>query len=184
MTFTYRGVEFDEFDHRYNTTALNERAVEIPIARHFIDNQPGTEGIEVGHVLGHYGPVSWPVVDRYEPAAGVANVDLFNIEGTYDWVVAVSTVEHVGNWPGEPADPARAVDAVEHLRSLSDRLLITVPIAQNPALDAAILDGALNATNSTTMLWSPDGWIERDGAHWGPARAPHIWPSALWIGEW
>lgn len=181
-TFTYRGAALDYFDHPHNTTALNERAIEVSIARHFIDSP---DGLEVGRVLGHYGPAPWRVVDRYED--GAENLDLFDIEGAYPWVLAISTVEHVGNWPGEPADPERAVHAVDHLLNLvapGGRMLLTVPFGQNAPLDEAILTDALGATHSTTMCWSPDGWTERPGEHWGPPRAPHIWPSRLWIGEW
>lgn len=181
--FTYRGETFDYFDHSYNTTALNERAIEVPIGRWFLDKPD--RAIEVGNVLGHYGPTPWRVVDRYEP--GVENIDLFDIDGQYRRVLAISTVEHVGNWPGEPADPSRAIAAVTHLRSLlarSGRMLVTVPFGQNAPLDEAILESGLGADVSTTMVWSPDGWTELDGAHWGPPRSPHIWPSALWIGEW
>jgi hypothetical protein len=187
VTFTYRGQTLGYFDHPYNTTALNERSIEVPIARAFISANQRRKGIEVGNVLGHYGPTSWRVVDRWERADGVENLDLFDIDGSYGWVLAVSTVEHVGTWPGEPPDPKRAVDAVSHLRSLlnrTGRLLVTVPFGQNEPLDEAVLADGLGAAASTTMLWSPDGWTEKDGAHWGPPRFPHIWPSALWIGEW
>lgn len=184
MTFTYRGVEMGLFDHPYNTTILNERAVEVPIARSFIAAQDSVDGLEVGAVLGHYGPTPWRVADRYEAGPGVENVDLFDLDGEVPWLVAVSTVEHVGNWPGEPSDPGRAVAAVEHLLGLSDRVLITVPFDQNGPLDEAILGHGFGATRSTTMLWSPDGWGEVDGAVWGSRRAPNIWPSAVWVAEW
>jgi hypothetical protein len=36
-TFPYRGVELRYFAHPYNATWRNERAIEIPIARHFIE---------------------------------------------------------------------------------------------------------------------------------------------------
>ena len=184
--FNWHGDTLELLDHPYNTTIRNERAIEVPIGRKFIADHEGT-GIEVGNVLGHYGPTDWTVIDRYEEAPGVENIDLFDIDGTYDWVLAISTVEHVGNWPGESGDPARAVDAVDHLFSLvapGGAMLITVPFDQNPALDKAIVDFDLGADVSTTMLWSNSGWSETPGAVWGPRRLPNIWPSALWVGEW
>lgn len=183
MTFTYRGQTLDYFDHPYNTTVLNERSIEVPVARAFIERQTG-RGVEVGNVLGHYGPTSWRVVDRWEEALGVDNDDLFDITGQYDWLVSVSTVEHVGTWPGEPIDPSRAVDAVKHLSTIADLMILTVPFGQNEPLDVAILADSLGADVSTTMVWSEHGWTEHDGPKWGPRRHPSIWPSALWIGEW
>lgn len=185
MTFTYRGESFEYFDHEYNTTALNERSIEVPIARRFVAQQGKRKGLEVGNVLSHYGPVQHRVIDLYE--TGVENVDVFDLTGKWSWILAVSTLEHVGVWPGEPDRPERAVDAAIHLvGSLrkGGRMLATVPFDQNDALDEAILDHGLDADVSTTLLWSPDGWTEVDGAVWGPRREPHIWPSALWIGEW
>lgn len=185
-TFTYQGQTLDLLDDPYNTTALNERAIEVPIGWAFIAGQDLNDGLEVGNVLGHYGPAPWKRVDKYEEAEGVESIDLFDIDGTYPWVVAISTVEHVGNWPHspEPDDPARAVKAVDHLKTLTDHLLITVPFDHNAPLDDAILRCHLEANRSTTFLWSPDGWSEHPGAIWGPRRKPHIWPSALWVGEW
>lgn len=183
-TFTYRGRTLDLLDHSYNTTAENERAIEVPIAWAWIADQDLNDGLEVGNVLGHYGPAPWRRVDRYEQAEGVESLDVFDIDGTYPWIVAISTLEHVGNWPGEPDNPGLAVKALDHLRTLTDHLLVTVPFDHNDRLDDVILDGTVDATLSTTFLWSPDGWAEAPGAIWGPRRRPHIWPSHLWVAEW
>src|SRR5690606_34112160 len=115
MRFRFQGAEHDGFDHPYNTTILNERAVEIPVV---LDWLPGKgRGLEVGNVLGHYGVKGRRVVDLYEQADGVENLDLFDIEGHFDWIVSISTLEHV-RWDTEPRDPNGAVEAIGHLRSL------------------------------------------------------------------
>jgi hypothetical protein len=183
-TFMWQDRELFYFDHPYNTTLLNDRAVEVPIARSFIDGRHGI-GIEVGNVLSHYGTVEHRVVDRWENEDGVENVDVFDIHGGYDWIVAISTLEHV-RWD-EPDDgaPFGAVYAARHLRALlnpSGRMLVTVPFGQNPYLDGAILCGALGAVTAGTMLFHPDGWEEAVGALWRPVRGRR-WASAVWVAE-
>ena len=46
------------FDHPYNTTILNERAVEIPVVMAWLyRGDPLGDVLEVGNVLQHYGDV-------------------------------------------------------------------------------------------------------------------------------
>lgn len=144
-TFTFDGAQFPYFAHRYHYTWLNERAVEVPIARHALETAPGPRVLEIGNVLGHYSDVSHVVVDRYEHAEGVLNLDVFDLSAAEPWdlVVSISTLEHVG-LDEFPQDPDRALAAVRHLRSVlapGGRLLATVPRGQNSALDEAIRDG-------------------------------------------
>ena len=143
-TFLFDGREHHYFRHPYNATWRNERAVEIPLARAFLSRHTG-DGLEVGNVLSHYGPVGHAVVDRYEPGPGVLNVDVLDYSAPdgLDYVVTISTLEHVG-WDDEPQDGHRAVEALDHLRRLlrpSGRLFVTCPIGHNPVLDERILEG-------------------------------------------
>ncbi|OQW96440.1 MAG: hypothetical protein BWK77_04695 [Verrucomicrobia bacterium A1] len=57
------------------TTWVNERAVEIPVVRKFLEGRAGRI-LEVGNVMGHYGPADWDVVDRFERGARVLNCDV------------------------------------------------------------------------------------------------------------
>lgn len=182
-SFEWWGRELPYLDHPYNTTILNERAVEVPIALAFIDRCSG-DGVEVGNVLAHYGPITHRVVDRWKQAPGVENIDVFDLHGSFDWIVAVSTLEHVRH--DEPADgaPFGAVTALAHLRALLNpggQLLVTHPFGQNPYLDGAILSRHLDPDAEGTMLFDPDGWIGVDGVPmWRPLRGRN-WPSAIWI---
>lgn len=173
MTFTWHGEQLGYFDAPYNTTILNERAVEIPIALRFLAEQEGA-GLEVGNVLGHYGVTGHRVVDLYEQADGVENIDVFDITGSYDWCVAISTLEHVD-------DP---VGAVAHLRGLARPLLVTAPLGYNPIFDTAIKAGSLEPVRDCVLIRHGSGWVQRTRRTWRPYGATTAWADAVWIGEW
>lgn len=141
LTFTTRdGVELALFDHPYNVTAQNERAVEVPLAMRFIGGRTG--GIEVGNVMGHYVTPTWAVVDRYEQADDVLNVDIVDVRGAFSWVLAISTVEHIG-WDDHPRDESKALDAIEVLKALvapGGDLMMTIPSGHHLMLDEALPD--------------------------------------------
>lgn len=184
-TFTYFGRPFDLFDDEYNTTRLNERAVEIPIARHFLAGCDG-EGLEVGNVLSHYGPVDHRIVDRHEIAAGVDNADIFEISGTYDWAVSISTLEHVRH--DEPVrNPHGAHAALIYLTGLvapGGRLLVTVPLGCNEHLDDKIFADHLGVSRSSTLIRDGDSWRQTPTLTWRPYAMTTIWAEAVWVGEW
>ncbi|UGS38735.1 class I SAM-dependent methyltransferase [Capillimicrobium parvum] len=141
--FALDGVRRPYHYARYNLTWLNERAVELPLALEVM--RRGGRILEVGNVLAHYGELGHEVVDRYERAPGVRNIDVLSLEPGREWdrVVSISTVEHVGV-DDEPRDPTRAVDAVRLLAgrvAAGGDLLITVPVGYNPVLDRALAAG-------------------------------------------
>lgn len=183
--FTWRGQRLPYLDHPYNTTAENERAVEVPIALAFVGGRTG-EGLEVGNVLAHYSPHEHRVVDLYEEGPGVDNLDVFEVTGEYDWIVAVSTVEHV-RWDQPPTDATGATAAVHHLRSLlrpGGELLVTVPFGQHPHLDADILETGLGADEEGTLVYAESFWVPMEGVReWRPVRE-NRWARAVWIGQW
>lgn len=182
VTFTYWGSTFDYFDHPYNTTVLNERAVEIPIVRDWL---PDGEGLEVGNVLSHYQPVTHRVVDRHE--RGVENLDVFDITGEYDWVLSISTLEHVRWDPPEPQDPNGSIRALQHLRGLlrpGGRMLVTVPLGHQPHLDAVLMANETGATRACTLVRHGDGWRQTHSLRWEPYGKSTKWAESVWIGEW
>jgi len=187
-TFTWRGQTLDYFDAHYNSTRLNERAVELAIARHWLDGRTG-DGLEVGNVTSHYWPVDHRVVDLHEQAPYVDNLDMFEVEGAYDWILTISTVEHV-HWDDD-RDPNGAVNAIHHLRSLlrpGGALLVTAPTGWNPGLDEAIrreffagpgVDQAVYVRNPAVGDWSPAKTPVTP--HYGGAT--YLWANAVWIAE-
>jgi hypothetical protein len=182
----YRDVTLRCLVHPYNTTWRNERAIEIPIAQWFIAQREG-RGLEVGHVLGHYQRgLSHTVLDLYERAAGVINEDVaeYTPSSPFDWIVSVSTLEHVGR-DETPKDPAKAGHAISNLQSMlkpSGRMLITAPLGYSPGLDRVIEDGS----TVVEAFYSRTGprWLQRDRdeaiATPGPAF-PLV--TTVWIAE-
>jgi len=145
--FTFQGKSYRYFRHRYNATWRNERAVEIPIARSFLAGVSADKVLEIGNVLSHYGPVAHQVVDKYEQAQGVTNADVcdFKSEKSYELILSISTLEHVG-WDEVPKDQSRVLRAFENLRSLltpEGKLVVTIPLGYNPSLDRMIREGRI-----------------------------------------
>jgi SAM-dependent methyltransferase len=148
--FYFDGERYDYLFHHYNTTWRNERTVEVPIAARTIERRHGARLLEVGNVLHNYLddsrlPADRAIVDRYELAPGVHNVDVMDHDPAepYDLIVSISTLEHVGR-DEEPRDPAKAIAAIERLHSWlapGGDLLVTVPLGYHPDLDGHLLDG-------------------------------------------
>lgn len=201
-TFEYWNKTLTYCETAYNTSRLNERAVEIPVAVDWLATGTGCAGnpadyptprvLEVGNVLRHYqSSYATPnrrVVDKFEKGAGVENIDVFDIVGEYDFVVAISTVEHV-RWDETPRDPSGALLAIDHLRSLLSphgRLLVTIPLGYHPYLDQAILDEETGAIKQCTLTRSPadvNAWVQDEKPQAEPYGVRTSWASSLWIGE-
>lgn len=143
--FEYAGRRVPYVHERYNYTWLNERAVELALAREQLAAHPGGRVLEVGHVLGHYQPVDHLVVDKYEQAERVLNVDVadLDLEQRFDLVLAVSTLEHVGldEEVQDPTKPGRALRTLTSLLAPGGTLWLTVPVGYNPALDVELREG-------------------------------------------
>lgn len=187
--FTYNGAHLDYFDHPYNDTRLNERAVEVPIAVDFLEyvrwDDPGIVGLEVGNVLGHYHPHRHRVVDRYEVAAGVDNVDVFDIAGRFDFILAISTLEHV-RWDEAPREPDGSARAIRHLAELLNPggvMLLTVPLGWHPFLDAELLDDGFDFAAACTLVRSGDGWEQTPEPVHKPYAATTRWAESVFVAE-
>jgi SAM-dependent methyltransferase len=155
--FSLGGETYPLFHSLHGRTWTTERAVEVPVARRVLEQHAGGRVLEVGNVLSHYGPVDHEVVDKYERAEGVANVDVLDLAARpeYDLVLTVSTLEHVGR-DELPRDPARAVAALEHLRRLlrpGGVLFATVPVGYNPELDRALAAGPYELRAMRSRPW-------------------------------
>lgn len=185
MTFRYHATELEYADYEYNTTRKNERAVEVPIARRFMADQGDALGLEVGNVLMHYqgGRPWWDIVDRYE---GPDKRDVFEIEEPYDWIVSISTLEHVRWDAPEPREPGKSAKAIAHLLSLlqpGGRMLVTVPFGWNPPLDAAILADSFPVERQCSFIREGDGWVQTDGLEAKPYGLTTAWAEAIWVAE-
>jgi SAM-dependent methyltransferase len=188
-TFTYWGMKLEYCRDAYNNSGLNERAVEVPIAKWFVADRPG-EGLEVGNVLSHYGVVGHLVLDRYEPGM-VLQKDVFDHHVPADWIVCVSTLEHV-RWdePEMGRHPDGSIRALEHLLGLlrpGGRMLVTVPFGWNPFFDSAILDNRLPAAPARECTFvrtaNPAEWTQEYGAVHRRYAGTSIWADAVWVAE-
>ncbi|MGH8002641.1 MAG: hypothetical protein ACREPR_25220 [Brasilonema sp.] len=142
-TFTWNGKSLRYNRIPYNNTA--ERAIEIPIIRDFLSkSKVGEKLLEVGNVLcnyeNEYNKISRTVVDKYEVAAGVLNIDLMDVSDLdkYDLIVSISTIEHIGqNWDNFECSIERDLEAslkaivkIYTLLNLAGRAIITVPFGK------------------------------------------------------
>jgi hypothetical protein len=203
--FVFNNIDLPLWDHPYNTTILNERAIEIPIVMRFLSQISGARGLEVGNVFSHYFPdvlTDRRIVDKYEKTDGVENIDVFDIRGEYDYIFAISTLEHVRWDPPEERQLDGAGYAIDHLFGLLARggkMMVTVPFGSNPGLDYGILKGDFKTERETVMmrvggLWSENptshrweckgsSWHQADSIWWERYGKSTPWADAVWIGE-
>lgn len=129
-------------DRAYNSPWRNEREVEIPFFQDLVASYDPSQILEVGNVLSYYMPVTHDVVDKYESGPNVRSVDVveFDPGKTYDLIISISTLEHVG-FDEEPKEPGKAHRAIDHLRRLlrpGGKLVFSVPIGHNPEINSMV----------------------------------------------
>jgi len=172
--------------HHYNHTWRYERCIEVPTARAFISAHRG-KGLEVGNVLSHYGPIEHRVVDKYERAAGVENIDVLDVaDDELSFILSVSTLEHVG-WDEPIRDGEKALQALHHLRTLlraEGRMLVTFRLGHHPLLTDAVLHGTGLGLDAESFHRQIEvGWdmISRRTAtgEYDPARHDILWMGVL-----
>ena len=193
--FQLDGRPYRYFIHHYNRTWNNERTVEVSVAAEAIERRAGGNTLEIGNVLVNYLPAGrLPerrlVIDKYELAEGVVNVDVMDHEpgAPYDLIVSLSTMEHVGQ-DDDRHEPAKAIAAIERLHGWlapGGELLVTVPLGHNAALDDACSTGRPCSTPPASCAGStrrtlgarPDPPIPRD-----TLQRPFPFANAIAIGR-
>ncbi|MEM1180812.1 MAG: hypothetical protein AAGM22_20880 [Acidobacteriota bacterium] len=141
-TFTFQGRSLPYRVHPFILD--NERTVEIPLALDAVERlrDPNPRILEVGNVLAAYADFERTVVDKYERAPGVLNVDILDYRPAepFDLILCLSTLEHIGH-DEEPRDPGKALRALDYLKTLlapGGELLVTVPVGYHPDLDRVL----------------------------------------------
>lgn len=142
--FEFAGKSFPYFIHHFNWTWSNERSVEIPLALEPLGAHTGRRVLEVGNVLSHYVKVDHDILDKYERAPHVLNVDAvdFRADRPYDLILSISTLEHVG-WDEpvrEPEKPFRAWENLCGLLAPGGLLFATAPLGYNPEFDRLLAE--------------------------------------------
>lgn len=190
--FHFNGGDFPLFDHTHNVTWSNERCVEIALAADHLLQFQGRPILEVGNVMSHYSLISHEVLDKFEQAAGVINVDIveFNPGKKYDLILSISTFEHIGY--DDAADGTSAnkiIQAIASCRSLlasGGRLVLTVPLGYNPDLDELIQSGKLGESRAGFLKrTSRREWQEIPRATALEARygSPFPYGNAIMVAE-
>lgn len=130
--------------NRINFNNIAERAVEIPIALNFYNQiTPESKVLEIGNVMANYedsfrintGFKLRRVIDKYEVALGVENIDIMDVVETekYDFIISISTMEHVGQEDSIPLDfeaPLKGIAKIYDLLEIGGKSLITVPFGK------------------------------------------------------
>jgi len=194
--FELEGVAYPYLFHHYNATWRNERTVEVPIAAAALSRHARGKVLEVGNVLANYVPAhalpaDRTVIDKYEQAPGVSNVDVVEHEpaAPYELIVSLSTIEHVGQ-DEEPCEPGKALRALELMHSWlapGGELLVTVPLGHNPALDEALLgeDPPFARLGFMRRLDARNVWAQASGEEVRGARygSPFPFGNAIAVGR-
>lgn len=188
-TFEFNGERLPYWFARYNNAFLNERTVEIAIAHWFLAQKRGRV-LEVGNVLVHYGFEADTVVDKYEVIPGVLNDDIIDYRPAqpFDSVVAISTLEHVG-WDETPREPEKVFKAVANVRNCAKpdgRVLVTVPLGHNDALDEGLRTGEIKFPVESFLVRDNrrNEWREttRDEALTKQYGHPYTGANGLYVG--
>lgn len=159
--------------HPYNLTWRNERAIEVPLSSTFLTSE-GRPCLEVGNVLSHYGIQADVIVDKYEVAPGVINLDAMDFTSAEPFrsILCISTLEHIGfdedTYGGSATTSGEIAPTVKHLRSLlSDdgEMLVTCPLGLNPELDSLVASGFLAPVFERFLKRNKPGvWVEVEKA--------------------
>lgn len=189
-SFSFEGKSLPYFWSPYNMTGRGERAVEIPIAMDAL-RTAGPRVLEVGNVLSHYFPVRHDVIDKYEPGPGVLAADIVDFQPPepYDFIVSISTLEHVG-WDETPRDPERVFRAFDNLRTRclkpGGKALVTAPLGYNPFFDRSVGEGRFPFSRVFFFrrLSKFNRWAEADFSRVAGARynTPFPLANALLVG--
>lgn len=163
--FRFAGQDYPYCIDRYGFTWRTERAVEVPVARAFLDSVGSGSVLEIGNVMSHFGRQGQTVVDKYDRRAGVINEDIdgFVPGQKFDCLVSVSTLEHVG-FDEEIRDPEklpRVLRGLKHLVRDRGAVLVTLPLGYNPVVDDMVRRSDLPFSECGYLVRGPQRrWTE------------------------
>jgi hypothetical protein len=146
--FTFGKQSYPFFYHTYNFTWDNERAVEIPIVKRYLDNNIGKRALEMGNVLSYYFTPGWDVLDKFDTGPGMIREDIVDFvpPEKYDLIVSISTLEHVG-FDDDIKDPGKIIETMNNLKQNclkpGGSMIFTMPMGYNPFMDKMLFDDEL-----------------------------------------
>ncbi len=182
--FEFDGERYRYMFHPYGATLSGERIIEVPIVLKQLKLHGGKRILEVGNVLSHYIECDHDVIDKYEQTPRCLNIDITAFEPTilYDFIVSVSTVEHIG-WNEYEKVPQKAVQALYSMKKLlapGGRMLVTIPWGYNPALDKYLQSEECIFTNMRYLKRTSrrNTWVQTDADVCVNARYGEPYPFA------
>jgi len=191
-SFTFGGETYNYFYNRYNITWANERCVEVPIVKTFIDSSEKDGVLEVGNVLSHYYSPFWDILDKFERGRGVINEDIvdFKPNKRYGLIVSISTLEHVGYDDNSGDSKNKIIAAVNNLKSnclkKDGKFVMTAPIGYNPNMDEIIKENRLDIKQRFMKKIDRKTWLEvskKDALVCNYGK-PFLYANAIMIGEY
>jgi predicted O-methyltransferase YrrM len=188
--FPWDGHYLHYHDHPYNRTRWNERAVEVAIGLHEVEQVPPNRVLEVGAVLPHYSNRGHFVIDLEEQLRDVFNADVLTWEPDqdYDLILSISTLEHLPDLDAMQAAVAR----MKSWLAPGGTLLLTLPYGWQgaPWLDVAQV-AQENLLDMTTLTRYDK--IDPPAFQWGmqPLDVPWLaygersqWANSLLVMTW
>jgi hypothetical protein len=164
--FRFQGRTYQYFWNDYNTTSINERAVEVALIWEEVKKHHHNKILEVGNVLSHYFSTGFDVLDKYDYRNGVINQDVVDYKPSkkYDLIVSISTLEHVG-WDERPRDNLKIPRAVENLTkclSQKGKIISTMPLGHNPVMDRLLREDKIPFTGQYYLkrISRDNKWME------------------------
>jgi len=135
MNFYVKPEEY--FNHQYNGTINNERAIEIVLAKRYLENYDNV--IEIGAVMPYYGFDSHEIYDPFDPHPKSIKKFAEEVNISNRNILSISTIEHFGE--GECSSIYKDIEGnksflfLNKLNSFSQSYFITVPIGWNIEMD-------------------------------------------------
>ena len=188
--FIFDDRSLELFYHNYNMTWANERSVEIPIIRDFLNNYQSEDVLEIGNVLSHYGAVNHTILDKFETGNGIINEDILDYISSdkFELIVSISTFEHIGFDDEIDGDSGvkilHAIDICRKLLTENGRLVLTLPLGYNPSLDHLISVNQLHSNRSFficrtgRLQWETTNVDKALASHYG---SPFPYANAIMI---
>jgi len=166
--------------------------VEVLISKKVLDKYEGKNVLEIGNVLNTYFSCKHTVLDKHEIYPGIINKNVanYNTNKRFDFIISVSTLEHVGFSIGEKNEPGKFQKSIYNLIRLlrSDGLFfITLPMFYSEKIDTLIINDKMVFQEEYFMkrVSALNQWvqIEKRDALTGPKyNSKYIWGNLIYFG--
>tara|TARA_B100000029_G_scaffold389840_1_gene386356 strand:+ start:56001 stop:56666 length:666 start_codon:yes stop_codon:yes gene_type:complete len=155
-TFEFKKKTLSLTYHRHGATWSSERALEISIAKFYLDYYSEKSVLEIGNVTSQYFDVQHLILDKYEEPEDtklIIDQDIieFTTEKKFNLIISISTIEHIGfDDDGESREKIPlAILKCRKMLKPDGILIMTVPLGYNPDMDKFIANDSLGWRHAT-----------------------------------